>query len=257
MGDPASAGVLAVQAATTKLGINLAPLVAEVAIWAPPSTHAALITPDNPTGARYPNVRRARLGSGEQPGQSVAGVRLDRNNYAGTAIRAAVAPMGHTLSGYHACHVWPETCYDERYHTTLANLVLVPAPLAGLTDFEPSVIGAIQFRAFELFGWHPSEVEPPPRPRDFPTNWPPPGQPSPTADARTPTVQPPRKRTQRDVMREAWRRANGDRAAATRLWVQAIERGEVERRSNQTGMPEEEYAKRLIYNGLRHGWLPR
>ena len=26
------------------------------------------------------------------------------------------------------CHLWPETCYDERYHTSLANLVLPPLP---------------------------------------------------------------------------------------------------------------------------------
>ncbi|HWQ55093.1 MAG TPA: hypothetical protein VN442_15505 [Bryobacteraceae bacterium] len=37
------------------------------------------------------------------------------------------------------CHIWPNSCYDERYHTCVANLVLLPSALASLTDFDPQV----------------------------------------------------------------------------------------------------------------------
>lgn len=247
-----TAGVKAVQAATTKLGIDLAPLVAEVAIWAHPDAHLRLVSDSNPTGARYPLVRRARLGSGETPGEFVDGVRLDRNNYAGTAIRDAVPFEKEQLSGYHACHVWPETCYDERYHTVLANLALVPAPLAGLTDFDPGVIRAMQYRSFELFGWRPAEVPTPSRPKGYPTNW---MHPEARPQAIKRNARPTRQRTQRDVMRQAWKESAGKEALAVELWIRAVRNGEVIRRSNTRGMSEEEYGKRLLYDGLTKGWL--
>lgn len=75
------------------------------------------------------------------------------------------------LLGWETCHVWPKSCYDVRYHTAPANLVLLPRAIAGLTDHDPDVLAALQFRAFELYGWHPEEVPPPPRPPGYPETW--------------------------------------------------------------------------------------
>jgi hypothetical protein len=68
----------------------------------------------------------------------------------------------------HVCHVWPETCYDVRYHTSLANLVLLPAPLAGLSDHHKAVAECLRYRSYELFGWYPEEVSAPVKPLGYP-----------------------------------------------------------------------------------------
>ena len=76
------------------------------------------------------------------------------------------------MKNYAVCHVWPGTCYDERYHTSIANLILVPSAIAGLTDHDPLTTQAIKYRAYELYGWHPEGVERPVRPHGYPSMWP-------------------------------------------------------------------------------------
>lgn len=76
-------------------------------------------------------TRRMRITLGERRGQFVDGVRLDDNTYANQAIKIA-AIGSREIEGFHTSHVWPGSCYDPRYHTCIANLVLIPAPLAGL-----------------------------------------------------------------------------------------------------------------------------
>jgi hypothetical protein len=73
--------------------------------------------------------------------------------------------------GFECCHVWPKTCDDARYHTVIANLVLIPAALASLTDYDGGVQAALQYRAFELYNWHPDENPAPVRPVRYPDNW--------------------------------------------------------------------------------------
>lgn len=255
-------------AATRKLGIDFSALVAEVGLWVLPDIHARNVTPGNPTGAVRKDVRRARLGSGERPGTVVDGVRLDRNNYAGHAIREAIGVPRGDLAGYQACHVWPETCYDARYHTVLANLVLVPAPIVSLTDHDPAVIAALQYRSYELYGWHPVEAARPARPAAYPTNWRGPlarpsdplvrvpGRPPPAASGGTGSEHfLPRGESQRDVMKRLWARHGGEVDAVVRSWAAAVRSGAAERRSNARGEGDEDYARRLIYDGRRKGWL--
>lgn len=260
-----SAAHLAVRRATQRLGIDLVALVAEVGIWAHRSAHAAYVTLQNPSGAARPDIRRARPGSGERAGTIIEGIRLDRNNYAGAAIRAAVGGSGDELAGYQACHVWPESCYDPRFHTVLAKLVLVPAPLVSLTDHDPDVIAALKYRSYELYRWHPGEAAAPTRPARYPATWP---EPKAAAPRRVvPAASPPPTNayaaerraelpgSQVEVMRRLYRAHGGDRDAVVRAWVAAIRAREVTRKSNERRMSEEEYAKRLIYDGLRKGWL--
>jgi hypothetical protein len=75
------------------------------------------------------------------------------------------------LIGFECCHIWPNTCYDVRYHTVIANLVLLPRALAGLTDHDPQVQAALQYRSFELYRWHPEEWPAPERPAGFADQW--------------------------------------------------------------------------------------
>jgi hypothetical protein len=171
MSEASPAALLALRAAAQRLNVDLAALVAAVALWAPRSAHRRHVSDSNPTGAVYPHVRRARRGAGEKPGLRPDGIRLDSNNYAGGALRTAIGLPKEAITGYEACHIWPDTCYDLRYHTVLANLVLVPAPLASLTDHAPDVMAALQYRAFDLYRFHPTEVPPPPCPVHYPAQW--------------------------------------------------------------------------------------
>lgn len=251
--------------AAVRHAIDLVALVADVALWVDPAVHARHVGPTNATGAVRPDVRRARPGSGERAGAVVEGIRLDRNNYAGQAIRAAIGVSRPELAGYQACHVWPDSCYDPRYHTVLANLVLVPAPLVSLTDHDPDVIAALKYRSFELYGWHPDESPAPAKPDRYPPSWPTPlpgrvrtgeGAIRQVVERASPTSA--RPGTQREVMKRLWREHSGDRDAVVTGWVAAVHAGKVARASNEHGMDEAEYAKRLIYNGFRKGkeWLP-
>lgn len=74
------------------------------------------------------------------------------------------------VTNYHACHVWEKSCYDEKYYTCIANLVLIPAPLVGLTDYHSEIAKILKYRAFELFNWYLGE-SPPPKPIKYPSLW--------------------------------------------------------------------------------------
>jgi len=126
----------------------------------------------NNTGsaAIFPNVRRARIGQGEQRGKIVDGVRLDDNSYANVAIKRALG-LGKSADGFEACHIWPLTCYDERYHTAVANIVLLPRALAGLSDHDIEIQRALQYRAYELYKWWPMEMPQPVKPTFYPSEW--------------------------------------------------------------------------------------
>jgi hypothetical protein len=137
---PSGAAILA--EATGELGIDLVALVARCAIWAAPSVVTAVMKAD-PAAAWLPNCRRARLG--EKRGVFTEGVLLDDNTQANSAIK--LATFGHrNVPGFHACHIWPDSCYDARHHTSIANLILLPAPLSSLTDYDADV-GAVQYGA--------------------------------------------------------------------------------------------------------------
>ena len=157
-------GVAVLAAATCEMNLNLAELVARCSIWANPEVVAQLgnaIT----NATWFPSFRRLR--SGEKRGETIDGVRLDDNSQANLAIKLAIFG-GRKVDGFHACHVWPASCYDPQYHTSIANLVLLPAPLAGLSDFDTSVAASLRYRSFELFGWRPASEPPPERPDNYP-----------------------------------------------------------------------------------------
>lgn len=149
--------------------IHLSLLVADTGLWANPEFHHRLIR-ETSTAAMFPKVRRARIGQGEQRSQIVDGIRFDDNSYANVAIKRALG-LGKSAEGFEACHIWPLTCYDERYHTAPANIVLLPRAIAGLSDHDGEIQKALQYRSFELYGWHPEGVDQPSRPEFYPDSW--------------------------------------------------------------------------------------
>ena len=166
------------------LGIDLSALVARCAIWADPGVFHQ-VARATPHGAWYPNTRRIR--PGERRGTMDGDVRLDDNTLANIAIKQAVfARANRDCKGFHVCHVWPSTCYDPRYHTSLANLVLLPAALAGLYDHDTGIAALLQFRAYDLFNWHPLDLPGPACPPNYPppSGWAPTVPPSPAVVAR-------------------------------------------------------------------------
>lgn len=177
--------------AIDQLEIDLAALIAACAFWAPQEPSAIIPV--------SPGTRRAR--SGEKRGTiSVDGVRLDDNTYANKALKTALRHIG-TFEGFAVCHVWAKTCYDARYHTLPANLVLLPRELSGLTDHNRHVEACLRYRAWELYKWHPENETRPEKPANYPSNW------------RIPV--PPGARPQKSSVRplKTARRKNSDREA--------------------------------------------
>ncbi len=61
--------------------------------------------------------------------------------------------------------------------------------------------------------------------------------------------------TQRDVMRNLFRRFGGDHDRIVAAYAAAERAGDVQRASNVRGMEPEEYAERLYQDGIKKGWL--
>ena len=93
-------------------------------------------------------------------------ITLDDNTKANYAIKKAVleglkkygihnADIG-IFKGFEACHIWADTCYNPRYHTSVANLVLIPREIAGLTDHCDAVKELLKYESFNRFGFLPN-----------------------------------------------------------------------------------------------------
>jgi hypothetical protein len=61
--------------------------------------------------------------------------------------------------------------------------------------------------------------------------------------------------TQRDVMRDFYRRLGGDHDRVVAAYAAAERRGDVKRASNVRRMAPEEYAGRLYADGAKKGWI--
>jgi hypothetical protein len=154
--------------AIKKLNIDLACLVAETAIWADPSVCEDLLK-KNGTVVWFPGYRRGK--NKERKGDVIDGIKIDDNTYANNAIKYACGIKRNDIENYNACHIWPNTCYDERFHTAIPNLVLIPNAIAGLSDFSDDVMKALQYHSYELYNWYPQGHQKPIKPLNYPTNW--------------------------------------------------------------------------------------
>ena len=104
-------------------------------------------------------------------------IRFDNNSHANTAIKTAIlkglrhySVYGGTkqlFRGFEACHIWPETCYDARYQTSVANIVLLPREIASLTDHCTAVRELLKYEVWKRFGFKPAEAAVPVRPKNY------------------------------------------------------------------------------------------
>ncbi|CDX00848.1 Hypothetical protein DPCES_0961 [Desulfitobacterium hafniense] len=150
--------------------VSFATLIAETSIWANP-TLVEMLNESTGSPVWYPNTRRGRLAQGEKRGNVIDGIKIDDNTYANNAIKQAIGLSWHSIVGFETCHIWPDTCYDEDYHTAIPNLVLLPRAIAGLSDYDPEIQAALQYRSFSLYNWHPKTYESPIRPNNYPLTW--------------------------------------------------------------------------------------
>ncbi len=67
------------------------------------------------------------------------------------------------LSDLQFCHVWQASSDPDAY-TNLANLCLLPAFLAKLSDTHPRITALLRWRAEEFYGWRPVNERATPRP---------------------------------------------------------------------------------------------
>ena len=161
---------LMLEHASARHGIDLCTLVAETALWASPEV-AQWLRAETGTLCYFPWTRRLRAKQGERRGAVVNGIRLDDNTYANHAIKQALGVGRNGARGFEACHVWPASCYSADCHTAIPNLVLLPRSLASLSDYNPRIQAALQYRSFRLYGWHPDGVAEPAQPQDYPDCW--------------------------------------------------------------------------------------
>lgn len=144
---------------TTSIIMNLMDIVAATSIWVPVEKVSS-----RPV---FPNVKRGRA---KDKGRILNGLRIDDNTYANRAIKEAIS-NSIRFEDFEVCHIWPKTTYDERYHTLLQNLVMIPRALAGLTDHLDDVINMLKYRAWELYNWYPEDQGVPQKPNYYPTLW--------------------------------------------------------------------------------------
>jgi hypothetical protein len=159
-----------------ELKIDLPRLIAMTSIWAPKAAFDEKMV-ENGLGVYFSDTKRASKKKGETPKTRVNGIYLDDNTKANHSIKyvqkdwlgVSKTKAPELLKGYHTCHIWDETCYDVRYHTCLANLVLVPSELSALTDHNAEIQSVLKYRAFEVFGWFPEGEEEPKKPSCYPS----------------------------------------------------------------------------------------
>jgi hypothetical protein len=62
--------------------------------------------------------------------------------------------------------------------------------------------------------------------------------------------------SQRNMMRDLFKRYGGVEDSVIKAYAAAERRGEVERKNNRSGYGAEQYARALWADGLKNGWLP-
>jgi hypothetical protein len=63
-------------------------------------------------------------------------------------------------------HVYARS-WDPESYACLANLCMTPSFLSKLTDTDVEVRAALQYRAWDLYGWRPSDEKPPLKPEGY------------------------------------------------------------------------------------------
>ena len=123
------------------------------------------------------NCKYQRAKHFQKRGEKCGNITFDDNTYANNAIKLAVLKglekygihgnSRQIFKGFETCHIWPDTCYDARYHTSVANVVLLPREIAGLTDHCQAVEDLLKYEAWKRFRFKPDEEDVPQRPKNY------------------------------------------------------------------------------------------
>ena len=123
------------------------------------------------------NCKYQRAKHFQKRGEKCGDITFDDNTYANNAIKLAVLKglekygihgnSRQIFKGFETCHIWPDTCYDARYHTSVANVVLLPREIAGLTDHCQAVEDLLKYEAWKRYRFKPDEEEVPQRPKNY------------------------------------------------------------------------------------------
>ena len=123
------------------------------------------------------NCKYQRAKHFQKRGEKCGDITFDDNTYANNAIKLALlkglerygihGSSRQIFKGFETCHIWPDTCYDARYHTSVANVVLLPREVAGLTDHCQAVKELLQYEAWKRFGFKPAEKDIPSKPKNY------------------------------------------------------------------------------------------
>lgn len=93
-----------------------------------------------------------------------AWVYLDDN----TVINQKFKSLLHLSNcrNYMTCHIWNDVYIPEVF-SCVANIVLLPTILAGLSDYSQEIKDLLMYRAYELYEWKPQNRSIPVKPADY------------------------------------------------------------------------------------------
>ena len=143
---------------------HLLRLVARTSLWATKEEYIECLK--NGSTAKHPHIRRKY--PYEERGKGDNNTRLDDNSYPNAQMKASLKRQRIKPIGYETCHIWERTCYDPRYHTCYANLVLLPRAIASLSDHNEEVKALLRWYAYERFDhFLPENKTLPPKPENY------------------------------------------------------------------------------------------
>lgn len=67
---------------------------------------------------------------------------------------------------YMTCHIWDDVDIPEVF-SCVANIVLLPTTISGLSDYSQEIKDLLMYRAYELYEWKPQNRSIPVKPADY------------------------------------------------------------------------------------------
>ncbi|MBM9593438.1 hypothetical protein [Roseitranquillus sediminis] len=118
-------------------------------------------------GAIFPVIRGAK--SDRFSVQEIDGRRLmvdDNTSPRWALLWSHGYRMTHPAKGWTIAHVWTRARDPDSY-THLANILMMPEPLASLSDKQGPLGPYLRFHAFDAYGWSPAGEDAPGRPDGY------------------------------------------------------------------------------------------
>lgn len=165
---------------------------------------------------------------------------LEAAGYEGRSVPADIAPLAHAIKDE-----W-RGVFGGRLDTSIRNYVHELLDIRNKLAHSKPFTDDEARRACDTIRLVSQAVSAPRGPDGTPA----------TAHRTTRTVERvARPRTQRNVMRSMWARWGPDEERVILEYAAAEERGDAPRKSNEHGHTAEQYARALLNDGLKKGWL--